>query len=106
MNEQNVVTEGRRVLKRRNAQEREQLIAEYNAGGKSRKEFCEEHGIELSTFGGWIKKKDATAHAGFAEVMVPMSEAAPIEITYPAGVRVSIRSAGSREDLVGLVRGL
>jgi len=75
----------------KSAQEREQLVKEYEASGKSQHEFCEERGIKLTTFKGWFYKKKRVKGPGFAEVAVAMPETGPGEVIFPSGVRVSIR---------------
>ena len=106
MNEQDTVEEGRRVLRRRNAQEREQLVEEFKVSGMSQAAFCEERGIHLATFKSWFYKKQASRETHFAEVTVTMPDAGPVEVVFPSGVRANIRQAGSRTELIGLIRGL
>lgn len=72
---------------------------------KSQVAFCEERSIKLTTFKGWFYKKEP-GETHFAEVTVAMPDAVPVEVVFPSGVRASIRRAGSREELIGLVRGL
>jgi len=106
MNEQDTVEQGRRVLRRRNAQEREQLVEEFKASGMSQAAFCEERGILLATFKSWFYKREPASEAHFAEVTVTMPDAGPVEVVFPSGVRANIRQAGSRAELIGLIRGL
>lgn len=106
MNEQNTGSGSRPVLKRRSAEERKQLVKDCEASGKSQQEFCDERGIKLTTFKSWYYEKKAAAEPGFAEVAMSTPEAGPVEVIFPSGVRVSIRGAGSRGELVGLVRGV
>jgi hypothetical protein len=106
MNEQNSGIGSGPVLKRKSAEERKQLLREFEGSGKSQQEFCDERGIKLATFKSWYYEKKAAAEPGFAEVAVAMSEAGSVEVIFPSGVRVSIRGAGSREELVWLVRGV
>ncbi|OGV69866.1 MAG: hypothetical protein A2283_12990 [Lentisphaerae bacterium RIFOXYA12_FULL_48_11] len=84
MNEQDAVVEGRRVLRRRSVQEREQLVEEFKASGaKSQAAFCEERSIKLTTFKSWFYKKNPR-EAHLTEVTVAMPEAVPVEVIFPS----------------------
>ncbi|MFC1462442.1 hypothetical protein ACFLQU_02445 [Verrucomicrobiota bacterium] len=117
------VTEGRRVVRRCSAADREQLIREYEASGKSRKAFCEERGINLGTFHGWFstlrvagkrrRGKARGAKQKFAEVTVAVDRPgnaadseAEIEIGLPNGSHVWIRPGKNQEELAELIRGV
>ena len=111
------VTEGRRVLKRYSAEDRERLIKECEASGRSRREFCEQHGINLTTFHGWFqsspsatarrgKKRKGTKAKKFVEMNVPTAQRAPIEVRLANGTQVGIHPHGTPEDLVALIRGI
>jgi len=95
----------RRVLKRYSAEDRERLIQEYQASGLGRREFCEQHGVNVTTFHGWFKKRRKKT-AKFAEVKLAVANAEPIELTLTNGVRVGIRHQGTQEELVALIRGV
>ena len=97
---------GRRALRRRSTQEREQLIDEFKVRGKCQAAFYEVHGIHLATFKSWFYKKPVSRETHFAEVTVTMPDAGPVEVVFPSGVRANIRQAGSRTELIGLIRGL
>jgi len=106
-------TRRRRVLRRYSAEDRERLIQEYKAGGQSRREFCAEHDVNLTTFHGWLhlrsrrgRKRRKTPVATFTEVKLAGAAATPIEVLLPNGARVQIRHNGSPEDLVQLIRGV
>ena len=110
------VTEGRRVLKRYSAEDRELLIKEYEASGQSRREFCEQRRINLTTFHGWFRPS-ATARRGktqrkgtkakpFVEMNVLAPGRAPIEVQFANGTQVGIHPYGTPEDLVALIRGI
>lgn len=105
-------TEGRRVLKRYSAEDRERLIKEYEASGQKRREFCEQQGINLTTFHGWFRPKSVARREKnqrenpFVEMKVPVSPGAPIEIQLGNGTRVGIHLHGTQEDMVALIRGI
>ena len=40
----------------------EQLMAQYEAGKLSQRDFCEQHGLAYSTFGYWRKQLHQLAH--------------------------------------------
>jgi len=98
-------TAGRRVQRRYSAKERERLIEECKASGKSRQVFCEEYGLKLTTFYGWLKKAER-ASACFAKVEVSPPGSLPIEIVLPNGIKLGIYLNGKQDDLVGLIRGV
>ena len=98
-------TESRRVVRRYNAQDREQLIKDYEDSGQTRQAFCEERGLKLSTFHGWFKK-ERKAPPAFAEVEVAEANRAPIEIGLPGGPRLGIYLNGDQGELIKLCRGI
>jgi len=100
-------TPGRRVLKRYSAEDRGRLIKEFQASGQNRREFCEQHGVNLTTFHGWFKKqRRATRSKKFVEVNVSAQRGAPIEVQLANGTSVGIRPHGTQEDLIALIRGI
>jgi hypothetical protein len=46
-----------RPRRRRSRAEAEQLVAEYAAGGMSREEFCQKHGLALSTLAQYQRRR-------------------------------------------------
>jgi len=49
-------TESRRVLAKYSAEDRERLTNEWKSSGQSKKDFCEQHGVNLGTFYKWTRK--------------------------------------------------
>ena len=98
----------RRVLTRYTAKDRERLIKEQARSGLTKKAFCGERGINLGTFHGWGKRprRSLMRKPTFAEVELPTSTQAAVEVLLPNGARVGIRHQGKRDDLVALVRGV
>ena len=93
--------------------DRNQLMEEYAKSGKTKKEFCQERGINLGTFYGWAKrepckseKKTRKSKSTFQEISVPVDAGHAVEIILPGGVRVCLRNNGSHEELAGLIRGI
>ena len=53
-----------RPRRRRSRAEAEQLVAEYAAGGMSREEFCEKHGLALSTLAQYQRRRKQVQDEG------------------------------------------
>lgn len=79
-------TQSRRVIRHYSAEDRERLIREQAQSGMSKKDFCEERGVHVSTFHTWIKQRK-TSGPQLAEVEVKRKEA-PIEIELAGGRRL------------------
>ena len=60
--------EGRRVIRRHSVEDRERLIREQTESGMTKKAFCKERGIHVSTFHGWHKERNKTGGLQLAEV--------------------------------------
>jgi len=98
-------TEGRRFLRRYTVEEREQLIREQAESGMTKKAFCKERGIHVSTFHGWRKdKQEAGGLQQLAEVEV-VHKAAPVELVLPGGRRLGIY-IHDEASVVRLIRGV
>jgi transposase-like protein len=54
----------RRPRRRRSRVEAEQLVAEYAAGGMSREEFCQKHGLALSTLAQYQRRRKQAQDEG------------------------------------------
>ncbi len=109
MNTEIPATEGRleearsrRILKRYSTEERERLIREYKSGNQTQQAFCEERGINPTTFSGWFKHRQRK-DGGFAEVELTAPDA-PLEVSLPNGLRIGLRYGGQPEALVDFVR--
>jgi transposase len=63
-------TEGAR--RRRSRAEVEQLVAEYEASGLGRQEFCEKHGLSLSTLSRHRKRKQLQTESATAGRLIPV----------------------------------
>ena len=74
-------------------------MREQEESGKSRREFCEERGINVMTFHGWFKKAKP-AVKGFAEVVLPDNgSGAEIEIGLANGSHIWIRPGKNRKAI-------
>ena len=96
---------GRRVLKRYSAEDRERLLREYVKSGQSQAEFCRDHGVNDTTFNGWLRRKRGEEPV-FAEVKMPelMEVRGGLEIRLPGGVSVVLDDRWNAEQAAELVR--
>lgn len=95
----------RRVRRRFSAEDRARLIHEFRASGFTARAFCKQEGIHPVTLNSWLRKAEqAKDGASFTELMVPMSEPAPVEMDLPNGVRIRVRNTGDVSGTVELVR--
>ena len=102
MNDEQPTAE-RRVKRRHSAEDRERLIAEFKASGLTGRAFSEQKGIHPTTLSGWVSRADQ-ASSGFAELSVPISSPAPIEVDLPNGVRLRVRTTGDVTRTAELIR--
>ena len=110
MNEERRVTDSRGHVKW-SEHDRKQLMEAYQKSGKTKKEFCREHGIKEGTFYGWYKKSSkkprrSSSKPKFHEINIPVQTCFPVQVDLPGGARVSIRNTVSREELISLIRGV
>lgn len=102
-----VVRRKRRQIRSYSAAQRQAYLAAFDQCNEGAKEFCARHGIHPSTFKGWqSRSRRRSSSAGFARLELPLAMPSPIEVTFPSGVRVGIRPHGSRDELIGLIRGV
>lgn len=94
--------------KRRPASVRSKLVDEWRVSGKSQREFSREHGVNTSTFAGWVRQLELSRRStktalvprptgpkvGFSEVRVveerPRQKASLVEVTTPGGYVVRV----------------
>lgn len=87
---------------------RSKLVDEWRVSGKSQREFSREHGVNASTFAGWVRQLEASRRAtktamvprpvgptaGFSEVRVvedrPRRKPSLVEVTTPGGYVVRV----------------
>lgn len=82
------------------------LMREWTSGNQSREDFCNDHGLTLSTFGYWRtqyrKQTDPQAACkGFIQLTtIPQSR---LEVVYPNGVMVRLADDCSLAQLRSLI---
>ena len=88
------------VGRRRSRGETEQLVAEYEASGLSRTDFCRQRGLSLATLAGYRKRQaQANAAAGVRWMKVEVSGHDPaLESGGASGLTVALKS-GRRIEL-------
>ena len=93
MNEEQVCA----VRRRRNRQEVEQIVAEYESSGLSRIEFCRERGVGLSTLGRYRSRRERQAPTGSSGLLaVEVSGRAPAAIAATGSALAVVLRGGRR----------
>lgn len=96
-------------------QEREQLVAKYQASGLTQREFAQQHGVKLGTFQQWVYRPRSPQpitgrkKPGFQEVSiteVPFLSGWAAELQLPRGVTLRLNSHASAEWVGALVQRL
>ena len=101
------------VQRRRSRAEAGQLVAEYEARGLSRVEFCREHGLSLATLARYRKRQSqGSPAAGNRWVEVKMSAGRPaleggassgLAVALPGGRRIEVGRGFDSRTLVQLL---
>jgi transposase-like protein len=78
---------------RKSNEERESLIAKYRASGLTPREFAETHGVREDTLSRWLnpKRREPSQSPG-TFIELPPSRGSVVELRFPDGVVLSIRS--------------
>ena len=97
MNEEQVCV----VRRRRSRLEVEQLVAEYEASGMSRSEFCRERGLALSTLGRYRRRRDRQGSACANPLLAVELSARPQASVAVAGSALAVVLRGGRRIEVG-----
>lgn len=85
------------------AQEMLAHVAAWKNSGKSRKNYCEEHGLSPHTMAYWCAKaRSAEVSSGFAPV--ELVAGGGIEVRYPNGVRLVLPAGMPMTQVVAYVR--
>ncbi len=96
-------------------QEREELVAKYQASELTQREFAQQHGVKLGTFQQWIYRPRLPHRIGrakkpaFQEVSiteVPFLNSWAAELQLPRGVTLRLNSQASAEWIGALVQKL
>jgi hypothetical protein len=78
----------------RTREQKEELILQWQQSGKSRKEFCQEHGITYNSLVGWCKQfKDRKTSSGFTEVKLNSTSALFAQVHLPGGIKIDFYQA-------------
>ncbi|MEX2263881.1 MAG: hypothetical protein WD696_18145 [Bryobacteraceae bacterium] len=102
------------VRRRRSRAEVEQLVAEYEASGLSRAEFCRKHGLSLTTLNRYRKRRPAQGEAtgvnGWvavelrgARTATGSDEGSGLALALPGGRRIEVGRGFDGETLVQLL---
>ncbi len=91
------------VRRRRNRREVEQLVAEYEASGLGRSEFCREHGLALSTLARYRSRweRERRARDGGNPLLAVELCAAPQAPASSAGCTLAVVLTNGRRIEVG-----
>lgn len=87
---------------RRTLSQMQGICQQWEQSGLSRRVFCNQHNIAHQTFNYWYKRITSKESSGFAEVTLPASRKASVEVVFPSGVRIIFEG----EPSVGLLREL
>ena len=88
------------VRRRRNRQEVEQIVAEYESSGLSRIEFCRERGLGLSTLGRYRSRRERQAPTGSSGLLaVEVSGRAPAAIAATGSAWAVVLRGGRRIEV-------
>lgn len=99
-------------MKRTTPAERAGVLEQFRQSGLSRKDFAQNHQIELYTLHRWLaraRKESAPSQPQFREIpfLSPFPSASwALEIISPAGVTVRFRERPALEELPGILRGM
>ena len=78
------------------------LVEQWRDSGQSRKDFCQLHGIKVSTLSYWIRKsEDRSTGTGFRQILPSQVPSGRVDIIYPNGVKVSAN--GDLSLVAGLI---
>ena len=91
------------VKKGRSREEKERLLAQWKESGKTRKQFCEEQGINYGTFATWPRETTQVKTAAFKEIKLDRTDNIPFaHIYFPNGIRIELFQSVSSEYLRSL----
>ena len=76
-------------------------VERWRQSGLSQREFCQQLGMKVATFGYWVSRCKEEKKTGF--VRLAPAGAPELEVTYPNGVRLKI-PAGDLSLLSKLIR--
>lgn len=89
---------------RRTLSQMQEICHQWEQSGLSRRLFCNQNNIAHQTFNYWYKRIRTKETSGFAELSLPASKKAPVDIVFPSGVRITFEGEPSVNWLKELVR--
>lgn len=98
-------------MKKRTEREWRRLVSEFEACGRSRRDFCEVHGLSMTTLDYWRRR--ASTEGGGRLVQVEIEPDGPtvgalndsLVITWPNGVRVEMGAGAATAVVVSALHG-
>lgn len=98
-------------MKKRTQKEWRRLVAEYERGSESRREFCERRALSMSTLDYWRRRSRSDAGGRLVEVEIERGGrlaggvVAPMVISWPNGVRVELRAEAVSATVLSALHG-
>lgn len=96
-------------LKRRTRKEYCKIVKRWRKSGMTRRSFCDQEKLNITTFGGWVKKAGGESVIGSPK-LVPLQiddsrtfQFSGFEVEYPNGVRLRLSSIPCMEDLSRII---
>lgn len=78
-------------------------VAAYKASGKSRKDYCAEHGLNLNVMNYWcLKERPLREPFGFIALEPAITKS--MEVHYPNGVRLVLPAGTAMAQLAAYIR--
>ena len=98
-------------MMKRTEREWRRLVCEFESCGRSRRDFCEVHGLSMATLDYWRRR--TSTDGGGRLVQVEIEADAPtaavladsLVITWPNGVRVEMGAGAASAAVVGALHG-
>ncbi len=73
----------------------QELLSAIRTSGQPPKRYCKEHGVHYSTYQYWLRKTKAslqTENSGFLKLVPIPAASASLEVRFPNGVVIAVRS--------------
>ena len=86
-------------MKKRSRHDWRRLVRDFEAGDESRREFCQAHGVSMSTLDYWRRRAVMSESGRLVEVVMEpdggpaLGGSMPMAIRWPNGVRVDLPTA-------------
>lgn len=98
-------------MKKRTPAEWRRLVAAYDRGWESRRDFCEKHGLATSTLDYWRRRNRAAGGGRLVEVEIEADGSSAggvveqVVISWPNGVRVEMSAGAATAAVVRALHG-